>query len=119
MVDRLREEPKNFSIHFGNFLDEYYRTEIGEKAGMLIDEPIFYPEITKETYAYLAAAAEKLSNDAQIEAPPWVFQSKYFLEEPYFPFEAKGYLRVILLMESPNEFLVRNIFVSENVLNRI
>jgi len=49
----------------------------------------------------------------------WVFKEKYFLKEPMFALNAKGDLRTILLVESPNEFLVRNIFVSNNCLQRV
>jgi len=62
---------------------------------------------------------EKLCNDSELEPPAWVFKEKYFLKDPMFALDAKGMLRLVLLVESPNEFVVRNIFVTENCLQRV
>lgn len=70
-------------------------------------------------YAFIAGAVEKLCNDSKIKPPEWVFKVKYFLKDPMFSLDAKGRLRLILLVESPNEFVVRNIFVTENCLQRV
>ncbi|MEW9124876.1 MAG: hypothetical protein AB2421_19345 [Thermotaleaceae bacterium] len=119
LMQKSNEEPQNFTIYFGNFLDEFYNADDSKKNIMIQDPPENYDNIKRETYAYVAAAVEKLCNDSKIQVPSWAMESKYFLEEPYFAMNAKGFLKVILLFESPNEFLVRNIFVSENVLDRV
>lgn len=52
--------------------------------------------------------------------PKWVFDKKYVLEDPYFPGDFKSdKLRLLLMIESPMEFKLRNIFISENGLNRV
>ncbi|RJO61152.1 hypothetical protein C4544_03620 [candidate division WS5 bacterium] len=67
----------------------------------------------------MSGAVEKLCNDSELEPPAWVFKEKYFLKDPMFALDAKGMLRLVLLVESPNEFVVRNIFVTENCLQRV
>ena len=61
---------------------------------MVKDEPEYFT-ISQQTYALLAGAVEKLCNDSELEA-----------------LDAEGMLRLVLLVESPNEFVVRNIFVT-------
>jgi hypothetical protein len=109
---------QKFELLWGDFLDEFYRSGKEKKMDMVKDEPEHFDNIQAETYAFIAGAVEKLCNDAELEPPAWVFKDKYFLREPYFALNAKGMLRVVLLVESPNEFVVRNVFVSENCLTR-
>lgn len=109
----------DFEIHLGNFLDEFYRSSKTVRIDMVKDEPEYFETISKQTYAFLAGAVEKLCNDSELEPPGWVFKEKYFLKDPMFALDAKGMLRLVLLVESPNEFVVRNIFVTENCLQRV
>jgi len=109
----------DFEIHLGNFLDEFYRSDKTVKIDMVKSEPEYFEAISLQTYAFLAGAVEKLCNDSDLETPDWVFKGKYFLKDPMFALDAKGMLRLVLLVESPNEFVVRNIFVTENCLQRV
>ena len=86
---------------------------------MLRAEPEHFPFLSQQTYAFLAGTAEKLCNDAGIDPPGWVFKDDYVLKDPMFAMDAKGMFRVYLLVESPIEFVVRNIFVTENCLQRV
>jgi hypothetical protein len=113
------ENINDFEIHLGNFLDDFYRNSKTIRIDMVKDEPEYFKTISKQTYAFLAGAVEKLCNDSGLEPPDWVFKEKYFLKDPMFALDAEGMLRLVLLVESPNEFVVRNIFVTENCLQRV
>jgi len=110
---------KSSKYILGDFLDEFYATNKVKKKNMVKDEPEYLDSISQQTYAFLAGAVEKLCNDSGLRPPFWVFKAKYFLKDPMFAIDAKGMLRVYLLVESPNEFVVRNIFVTENCLRRV
>lgn len=119
VVKSTSENLKEYKIYLGDFLDEFYASDIKTKTEMVKEEPGEYEDISQQTYAFIAGAVEKLCNDSKIKPPEWVFKVKYFLKDPMFSLDAKGRLRLILLVESPNEFVVRNIFVTENCLQRV
>ncbi|OGO82429.1 MAG: hypothetical protein A2Y21_01315 [Clostridiales bacterium GWC2_40_7] len=119
VVKSTSENIKEYKIYLGDFLDEFYASDIKTKIEMIKEEPGEYEGISQQTYAFIAGAVEKLSNDSKFKPPEWVFKAKYFLKDPMFSLDAKGMLRLILLVESPNEFVVRNIFVTENCLQRV
>ncbi len=108
---------KNFFICFGNFLDEFYRKNDCERTKMIEIEPEH--DILIEQKAYLASTVHKLANDFQINVPEWVFKKEYYLKEPYFDCNARGKLRLLFMYKSPAEFKHRNVFVDENVLQRV
>lgn len=107
----------DFFICFGNFLDEFYRKNNYERIKMVGTEPEY--NISMEYKAFLAAAVHKLANDFQIDVPNWVFKKEYYLKEPYFDCNARGKLRLLFMYKSPTEFKHRNIFVDENILQRV
>ncbi|MGE0047728.1 MAG: hypothetical protein AB7T01_02170 [Acidithiobacillus sp.] len=72
---------------------------------------------TLVTDAYLSAVAEALSYYEGRDAPRWVFQDRFFLDNPWFASPIDG-MRPLLLMESPVFFRRRNLFVSRNALAR-
>lgn len=119
IVKLTSENISDFEIHLGNFLDEFYRSSEAGKGNIVRDEPEYFKTIPQQTYAFLAGTVEKLCNDSGIEPPKWVFKDEYILKDPMFAMDAKGMLRLYLLVESPIEFVVRNIFVTENCLQRV
>ena len=106
----------NDSYMFKNWLDKVYSGEI--TGDIFAQEPSF-DDIPLERQAYWAGVAHHISNILNIPPPKWVFKDKYFLDEPLFGMNAKGMLRLVLLVESPTAFRIRNIFVSENALSRV
>ncbi|MGB4313240.1 MAG: hypothetical protein ACOX0L_06370 [Natronincolaceae bacterium] len=108
---------ESFYICFGNFLDEFYRKNGHERAKMIETEPGY--DIPVEQKAFLASAVHKLANDFQIDVPGWVFKKEYYLKEPYFDCNARGKLRLLFMYKSPAEFKHRNVFVDENILQRV
>ncbi len=122
MADVVKLTSRNiddFEIHLGNFLDEFYRSSEAVKNDMVKAEPEYFKTISQQTYAFLAGTVEKLCNDSSIEPPGWIFKDEYVLKDPMFAMDAKGTFRLYLLVESPIEFVVRNIFVTENCLQRV
>jgi hypothetical protein len=119
VIELTAKNPREFEIYLGDFLDNFYITNNKEKKGLVLEEPDNFKNVSRQTCAFIASAVEKLCNDYEITPPDWVFKDKYFLKEPMFSLNAQGDLRIILLVESPNEFLVRNIFVPENCLQRV
>jgi len=119
VVELAAKDPGNFFIYFGNFLDDFYRVTSREKADMVREEPPWPENLPAHKMAFLAGAVEKLCLDHKIQAPAWTGKNKYVLKEPHFALNAKGDLRIALLVESPPEFKARNVFVSENCLERV
>jgi len=120
LVEFLKNEPtdENFSILIGDFLDFVKATNY--KKNVIEKEPIFYDNIQEKHYSFLSAVAEKIKNDYNIELSNlWFNNKKYISQNPYFPSDLKGNIRLCLIAESPYEFLTRNMFVSKNALTRI
>jgi len=115
---RAGEEPR---IAIGEFLDAYYAADPGDRPQYLAEEPesVSLPDswLTQVTDAYLSAVAEALAYRDKFVAPSWIFQSKFFLDRPWFASSIDG-LRPLLIMESPVFFRRRNLFVSKNALSR-
>lgn len=107
---------QNFTYHLGIFLDEFYAANEELKRTMIRDEP--EENIDFNFRAYLAAASHKLSIDNKILPPDWVWREIYILEDPLFPNEVSAKMQIELLIESPPEFKMRNIFTSGNSLTR-
>lgn len=110
---------EDFYISLGNFLDEFYRSDTNQRILIIGTEPV---DLNIPTYqkAFLAATVHKLANDYNLKVPDWVFKSEYYShDEPYFDCNARGNLRKLFLYKSPTEFKHRNIFVDENVLERV
>ena len=104
----------NFWLMFGTFLDEFYKNKNIE---MLNEEPV-WGEIPKTIQSFVCASVDYLAHEIGEESPRWVMNKKYELEEPFFPSDLKGDIRAVMLIESPIEYKVRNIYVLANVLSR-
>ncbi len=108
---------KDFGYAVVEFLDQF---KIEQDTGMLAEEP---PLLTKQLQdegvadAYLAAVAVHLSRSLGEVPPAWTRDACRFLRRPWFA-SAGASLRATLLLESPAAFRERNLFVSENALER-
>lgn len=112
--ERCETEPYNFAL--ANFIDDFRKTHDPDLAKDSILDLTTLSDIEK---AMLAASVDQLFNEVMLERPDWVYDESTFLKKPYFALNAKGGLRVILLQESPRWFRARNLFVSENCLERV
>lgn len=122
LVSRLISHEEDFWLMFGDFLDDFYRLKTKkEKYAMICDnlpdESIYYSDWKDK--AFIAASVNKLCNDSDMKSPDWVYDDEYCLKKPYFSMNTKSDLMVILLLESPKEFRMRNMYVEENVLSRV
>lgn len=112
----------NLWHYIGDFLDYFYsdvRTS-EERLSLVSDEPQEgCTKLSDKDYAFIAGLVHKISFDYAFKPPEWVIKDIYFLKEPYFSNNAKGKLRLVLLVESPYEFRMRNIFTSANSLDRV
>lgn len=120
LVSSNQNENINLWHYLGNFLDAFYYPALTseERFALVADEPDQYENITQRDYAFLAGTVHKICLDYKVRPPEWVIKPKYFLDKPVFSLDAKGTLRIVLLVESPYEFRMRNIFTSANTLDR-
>lgn len=118
-VAELTLSGDSFDRCLANFLDEFYAAP-NENA--LTDTPPLLAENSGETGrvqdAYLAATAERLAHDFNLRTPDWTASDSRKLHRPWFA-SSLASLRAVLLLESPASFRARNLFVSENALNRV
>ena len=113
------QDIRHFEIHVGNFLDDFYRSNRKIRWKMVEQEPEAYEHLPSHMLPFLAGMVHKLCNDYGVDCPAWVHKAQYVLQEPYFPLNAKGNLRQLLLDESPMEFPIRNIFTTDNYLTSV
>lgn len=119
LAEYMASGRSNSRIYFGHFLDEFYRVDNESRQMMVNDEPDIKENITKKKLAFIAATVEQLCRDYKLEIPDWVDKHIYFLQDPYFDLNAKGDLRLLLMIESPQVFKRRNIFTTRNALSRV
>jgi hypothetical protein len=121
-MDTMRDVLKNaaagqdFHLLLGDFLDEFYRADAVSRQKMIADCP---DGDAPETLPFAAAAAHKLANDFGLAVPDWVFEKRCYSARPFFGCRARSNLRLLFMYQSPAEFKHRNLFVDENVLNRV
>lgn len=117
-IDNWKEEGdfswSSFWLMFGTFLDRFYNKK---DINMLTDEPV-WGDIPKEIQSFVSSSVDYLSHNINVETPKWAMNKKYELEEPFFPSKLKGEIRTVMLIESPIEYKVRNIYVLGNILTR-
>jgi len=119
-IELVNNDGENsFPTHFGNFTDYFYKSNKKKKYLAIKEEPNIYGNVPLYRYAIIASAVHKWCLDYKLRVPKWVFNDIYFLKEPYFAMDAKGDLRIYLLAESPIEFKIRNVFLTENCLTRV
>ena len=107
-----------FRMELADFLDEFY---IEPNSSALAEPPVRLSgkvERGQHRDVYLAAVAEHLGREFQLEVGAWAFADDLFLEKPSFAYASRGG-RIFLLRDSPPAFKSRNLFVTANVLTRV
>jgi hypothetical protein len=111
---------EDFYLLLGDFLDDFYRSDTSSCQRMIETRPNENDVKEQQVYsAFAAATAHKLANDRKLSVPAWVSEKQFYLGKPFFGGNAKGNLRWWFLYNSPSEFKHRNLFVCENVLERV
>jgi len=116
-VAALARNGDTLGFSIAEFLDEFYAEPLAER---LAEEPRSLTVMLNDeglADAYLAAIADHLSRQNQMQRPKWVFGTSRVLANPWFAMESHGG-RMCMLIESPTAFRERNIFVSANALSR-
>lgn len=121
VVDRYGKDQK-FIIH-GEWLDSVYlaiKTCYINWSEYFI-EPDFRNLDDRDKVYFVAKCHWIINNYNLCEVPKWIISNKYnILSSPYFPSGIKtGMYRLWTMIETPVEFKVRNIFVSENAMIRV
>lgn len=108
---------RSFALHLADFLDHFKLTP---DPTLLTPEPprlaAAFPE-GAVCDAYAAAVAVTLAREIAACPPRWALAGDRRLREPWFAHPGAA-LRSTLLWESPAPFRERNLFVSENALDR-
>ena len=107
---------QDFYLLLGDFLDAFYRADTATRQAMIDARP---DDDAPDALPYAAAAAHKLANDHGLAVPAWVFDERCYSPRPFFGCRARANLRLLFMYQSPAEFKHRNLFVDENVLNRV
>ncbi len=109
--ENIIAEPLHWRIWLMDFVDDfrYYKNvEMIAKSFELTDE---------KTDALLASTGEYLCDELNIETPEWLNEIRP-CHEPYFVSGIEN-LKATAIVESPQRFKVRKIFVMENFLSRV
>ena len=109
----------NFTLAFGQFLDDFRFAPYGEKHELIEDEPK-HEGVDKATLCHAAAAVHKLANDNMLDVPKWVYEPVYTMPEPYYARDVQNVdFQRYLFESSPPEYASRNVFFGDNVLMRV
>lgn len=116
--------PKNVAKHdvsllWGQFIDDFRHAGIEEKASLLADEPEWMDIEDGKWSRMLAATAEALAHEADIQVPVWTIDEKYVSPVPIYGNGTKNKdYQAFLRDTSLPEFSRRNLFMGDNVLVR-
>lgn len=111
-----------FEFALSLFLESFYRHPNQQKYFLIQEEPSD-ETAGSENLCVLAASAHKLANDFHLKIPPWVFNSKYVMRFPVYPFgmTEENTEQTILEMyaeDTPDEFKIRNLYCGARVLRK-
>jgi hypothetical protein len=117
-VAELAARGDSFDRCLANFLDGFYSAP---SSNALAGEPVSLAsrcgDLGRVQDAYLAATAEELARQFDLQRPTWIDAETRKLHRPWFA-SSLAALRAVLLLESPAAFRSRNLFVTENALAR-
>ena len=99
-----------WKLHFYDFVDEFRQ----ERAPEMIAEP--FESSDEKIDALLASTVEKLCAELKMPIPEWIKKIPA-CREPFFVSGIEN-LKAAAIVQSPLNFKIRNVFVSENFLVR-
>ena len=118
IINKYLSDGRDFTFAWAMFLDGFYVAE-SEKKLEMVRESADRLSLDDNSLAFIASSVHKLTREAGLEIPAWVYESKYFLRNPYFVGNPPDLLKIVYLAESPAEFKMRNVFSSANCLSRV
>lgn len=120
LYKKVSEDEKGFRVYVADFLDKFYASGDLDKKKLFEDEVDLEAKLVSDYQrVFLAAMTEKLCRDYGIDIPDWVYLDEFRLKEPFFSLNAKGDYQAYLIMDTPVEFKVRNIFIPGVSLTRV
>jgi hypothetical protein len=109
----------NFTLAFGQFLDDFRNSTDEEKQKLIAYEPK-RDGVDLVILCHAAAAVHKLANDNDLDVPKWVHDPVYTMPEPFYAHNVRSEeFQRYLFESSPPEYAIRNIFFGDNVLQRV
>jgi len=109
----------NFTLAFGQFLDDFRFATDEEKSKLIADEPE-RENVDHLILCHAAAAVHKLANDNGLDVPKWVYDPAYIMPKPYYAHNTQNIeFQKYLHETSPPEYIARNVLLGENVLLRV
>ena len=109
----------NFSLAFGQFLDDFRSAPDEEKSKLIADEPE-RENVDHLILCHAAAAVHKLANDNGLDVPTWVYNPAYIMPKPYYAHNTQNIeFQKYLHETSPPEYTARNVLFGDNVLLRV
>jgi hypothetical protein len=96
------------------FLDTFYGADDAKRQAIIRGKPLLLNPIQD---AYLAATAEHLALEYDLDVPEWTEHQGNELHRPHFGSKFEN-LKATLIAESPLSFRRRLLFVSANALDR-
>ncbi len=108
---KMLADSRWWKLYFYDFVDEFRR----KKDFQMLAESF---ELSDEKIdALLASTVEKLCEELNVPIPDWIKEIPA-CRKPYFVSGLEN-LKDASIVQSPLKFKVRNVFVTENFLNRI
>jgi len=105
-------------IAIGDFLDEWRREEVKDRAELVIDPLVsFIPPEMEKWATFFSAMVEDLCVQDGLPVPSWTQDAHFILEHPWFLYPGWR-LKVWQLATTPPSFKKRNIFGGDRILNR-
>jgi hypothetical protein len=106
-------------VAFGDFLDDWRRSEPGDRLELVMRPLAETTTPEEQQWATLfAGTIEELCLTENLPVPAWIMESRYYLQEPWYPTARKEALRRFMEETTPRAFTSRKVFIGDRALLR-
>lgn len=119
VIQKIDADFENKGLYLGQFLDDFKDASNKSVRYYLVKDKPLFDRNQPYFKALIASMVHKLCNDYNLTPPKWVFDPEFYLDDVYFSGNIEGKGRIRLLVESPPEFKLRNVYVSGRSLIRV